>query len=221
MTNQEAVTQATTNKKQFYVYLHSVAELGTFYVGKGDEDRCKVIARHNPQHTNVCMKYGTNNITVTLIPCANEQAALELETTMIIAMRKAGVQLVNQTSGNAGLENEIIKDLTQRLEGMEQYVTRIVAKGKKITIVEKVTEKVTEKSHDYHEIVMMLARKTKEEGMPKADFARDSRPFKKLSDTEQDRIIQDLIDQNKIAHVTTKQVSGQKKSRYIATEFIG
>jgi hypothetical protein len=120
MTNQTAATQ-----KQFFVYLHSAPEIGVFYVGKGDEARCKLIARpHNPHHTKICMKYGTDNIAVTLIPCANEQAALELETSMIIAMRKAGVELVNQTLGNVSIENEQLKRLAQRIDLMEQIITR-------------------------------------------------------------------------------------------------
>jgi hypothetical protein len=113
------------NSKQFYVYLHSAPEINTFYVGKGDEARCKNVLRpHNPHHSKICMKYGTDNIAVTMIPCSNEQAALELETTMIIAMRKAGVKLINQTSGNASIENEQLKQLTNRINIMEQIITR-------------------------------------------------------------------------------------------------
>lgn len=106
--------------------MHSAPEIGVYYVGKGDEARCKLISRpHNPHHTKICMKYGTDNIAVTLIPCVNEQAALELETSMIISMRKAGVKLINQTSGNASIENEQLRQLTNRINMMEQIITSV------------------------------------------------------------------------------------------------
>ena len=89
----------------YHIYLH-VKPAGrledTFYVGKGDDARIKLIPRRNKHHANIVKKYGRDNIVVKSLPCESEAHALKLEMEVISVLRRLGIKLCNQTDGGEG-----------------------------------------------------------------------------------------------------------------------
>lgn len=102
----------------YYCYLHLRPDKfgldSVFYVGEGDENRIKKVPRrHNNHHTRVVSKVGEENVRVAAFPCISEDAAFELEKTLIKAFRTVGVKLCNQTDGGDGASGLVCSDETR------------------------------------------------------------------------------------------------------------
>ena len=95
------MTTANINR-QFYIYVHRKPDGSPFYVGKGFGDRAYRFTQRNKHHQNVVAKYGIENITVEVFPCASEQIAFAYEVQTISALRAQGFNLVNYGNGGEG-----------------------------------------------------------------------------------------------------------------------
>lgn len=97
------MSEVKSQEKDYYVYTHSLAGQPPFYVGKGNENRIKLIHRkHNQYHTRIVSKYGVENIIMRSMLCRSEQHSFELEVKIIAALRNGGVRLTNATDGGEG-----------------------------------------------------------------------------------------------------------------------
>lgn len=97
--------------KSFYAYTHSRPDGSVFYVGKGFDRRAWWFKQgRNPYHRSIIEKYGAENIVVTIHPCVSEEAAFELEKTLIAKYRALGVRLANQTDGGEGASGRPASD---------------------------------------------------------------------------------------------------------------
>lgn len=101
------VLDKAADPRTFYVYLYKRPDGSVFYVGKGTKRRAMSVSpsRRNLKFLNILNKYGTQNVTVELIPCESEQAAFELEVRTIREQREAGADLANFTDGGEGCAN--------------------------------------------------------------------------------------------------------------------
>lgn len=100
----------------FYVYKHHRPDGRVFYIGKGTKRRAYDFAptRRTKHHQNIVKKYGRENITITLIPCAFEGAAFAVEKAHIAAGDRS--QLANLTDGGEGCSGR--KPTEKQLAGL-------------------------------------------------------------------------------------------------------
>lgn len=86
----------------FYVYVHAKPDGTPFYVGKGRLRRARYLGERNAWHRAIVAKYNASNIKITLIACATEEEAFQVERATIARLRADGVQLCNFTCGGEG-----------------------------------------------------------------------------------------------------------------------
>lgn len=95
------------SKKSFYAYTHSRPDGSVFYVGKGQGRRAWNFTHgRNPHHRSIIKKHGADNIIVTVYPCPSEDAAFELERSLIAQYP----DLANMTEGGEGASGRPISD---------------------------------------------------------------------------------------------------------------
>lgn len=99
---------------KFGVYVHLKPDGTVFYVGKGGEDRAKVLIRNNRGHKAIVEKYGKENIQIRWFPCRSETHALRREVELIDLLRLAGVRLVNATNGGDGTSGLKMSETSRR-----------------------------------------------------------------------------------------------------------
>lgn len=87
-----------------FVYLHSIAGRGVFYVGKGTLRRSRETNpnRRNAHYNNITSKYGVGNMAIGTIECSDEKTAFLLEVGIIKCLKRQGVKLANKTNGGEG-----------------------------------------------------------------------------------------------------------------------
>lgn len=145
--------------QNYYVYTHSTATHGIFYVGKGSEKRIKNPHRkENPRHTNIVNKYGKENIIIKTMLCHLEQHALNLEVRMIAALRSSGVDLVNCSNGGDGAKGFSISEETKakisttskgrRMSDENKEKVRARMMGNKYTAGKKLSPEIRSKMSD-------------------------------------------------------------------------
>lgn len=88
--------------KTFYIYTHARPDGRIFYVGKGVGDRARDFFQRSERHKRVCAKYGRDNIIIKAYPTHDEKHAYAAERQLILAMRKAGLELINTDDGGNG-----------------------------------------------------------------------------------------------------------------------
>ena len=93
---------------KFYVYLHRFSN-GSFYIGKGSKNRLTIISSRGKYWKNLANKYG--------VPIAGiyrdgltEQAAFELEVTLISLFKEANIHICNITNGGEGTSGYVFTD---------------------------------------------------------------------------------------------------------------
>jgi hypothetical protein len=91
-----------TGGKVFYIYTHARPDGSIFYVGKGVGDRARDFWNRQEYHKRVARKYGERNIQIRAYATIDEEHAYAAERQLILAMRKAGIRLVNMDDGGLG-----------------------------------------------------------------------------------------------------------------------
>jgi hypothetical protein len=213
------------NSKQFYVYLHSAPERGVFYVGKGIEARCKRIPRtHNIHHSRIIEKYGIKNISVTLIPCASEQHAFELEIEMIASLKKAGVKLANMTEGGEGASGYIHSEESKAKISIasssrsELFRNKIYQMAKREAVKNLAAQINNDPSIITAEITKavykIIENHSSKGGIATYAIQRHNRAYRKLSKDERDAIIKHLVDSKKVT-ITLKNQKNKSQSKIL------
>lgn len=85
--------------RRFYIYTHARPDGAIFYVGKGCGDRSRDFYNRSEHHKRVVNKYGAKNIQIRSYVVRDEHHAYVIERQLILAMRKAGVALINRDNG--------------------------------------------------------------------------------------------------------------------------
>lgn len=88
--------------KTFYVYTHARPDGRIFYVGKGVGDRARDFYQRSEYHKRICQKYGRENIVVRAYATHDERHAYAVERQLILALRNAGIALINTDDGGVG-----------------------------------------------------------------------------------------------------------------------
>ena len=87
----------------YYTYIHCKPDSTPFYVGKGTLARAKnPNERRNNYYVNTVLKYGVENIGMSIIECSTDAISLELEIGLIRCLKRMGVKLTNLTEGGEG-----------------------------------------------------------------------------------------------------------------------
>lgn len=180
-----------TGGKIFYIYTHARPDGSIFYVGKGVGDRARDFWNRGEHHKRVVSKYGEQNIVVEAYAVFDEVHAYALERQLILAMRKAGIRLINQDDGGRArigvtISPEHREKLRQALMGHPvsdetRARQRAAGLGRKLApaIVEKMKQR---KLGDEHKAALLRAitgRQVSEETKAKIRKANTGR---KLSD---------------------------------------